>query len=393
MSKKQDFSNQENSVINQSRRSFLKTAAATSTAAAIFGGVAPAFISSRVLASSGEVNVFSWSDYIWPDMMESFEKATGIKINLSTYGTNAEAFNKLKASNGTGFDVIFPTVTNGNNYYPFNLLQALDESKLNVDAVIPSVYESSISLGATRRGERFLLPFNWGTEAITFDSSKRNYEFGQLSYADLWSEENAGMVTMRPKSALISLLLLMESRGEISTNRLADIYASEEQFNAAMDKAVEFAIANKSKVRLFWSNSSETTAAFKQNGCVIGQTWDGPGLTLQRESNNQFRYMMPKEGGLAWMDTMGIPSGAANVEQAYAFINHMLKPEVAAMHMNQSGYNASVIGAEEYIKPDVKAALQAAYPAEAVAGLWWWMTEPTWLNTAWQKHVDRFVAA
>ncbi len=62
----------------------------------------------RALASSGEVNVFAWGDYFQPNIVEAFESATGIKVNVSTYGSNEEAASKLRAAGGTGFDVIFP---------------------------------------------------------------------------------------------------------------------------------------------------------------------------------------------------------------------------------------------------------------------------------------------
>ncbi|HAE02342.1 MAG TPA: spermidine/putrescine ABC transporter substrate-binding protein, partial [Rhodospirillaceae bacterium] len=58
----------------------------------------------------------------------------------------------------------------GLNYYPDNLLAPLDESKVNMDNIIPSMVRDSFNLGATYRGKRYLLPFDWGTEAITFDS-------------------------------------------------------------------------------------------------------------------------------------------------------------------------------------------------------------------------------
>ena len=70
------------------------------------------------LSSSGQVDVFAWGDYVQENMIEKFEKDTGITVNLSTFGSNDEAENKLRAAGGKGFDVIFPSVTNGPNYYP-----------------------------------------------------------------------------------------------------------------------------------------------------------------------------------------------------------------------------------------------------------------------------------
>lgn len=72
---------------------------------------APAIVSRRALSSSGVLNLYTWSDHIYPEMVESFTKQTGIKLNVATYGSNDEVLNKLRASGGKGFDLVMPSVT------------------------------------------------------------------------------------------------------------------------------------------------------------------------------------------------------------------------------------------------------------------------------------------
>ena len=107
-------------------------------------------------------------------MIEKFKADTGIAINLSTFGSDDEAEQKLKAAGGSGFDVIFPSVTNILNYRGDGddfLLAAIDESRVNMDNIIASMVRDSIQLGGVQRGNRLGLPFDWGTEAVTFNSS------------------------------------------------------------------------------------------------------------------------------------------------------------------------------------------------------------------------------
>jgi len=73
-----------------SRRSFLKKSAVVAAVAA----TGPAIVNSRVLAASREVKVFAWVDYVNEDMIDGFEKETGITVNLSTFGSNDEAEQK-----------------------------------------------------------------------------------------------------------------------------------------------------------------------------------------------------------------------------------------------------------------------------------------------------------
>ena len=58
------------------RRRVLELGPATGVAVA-----APAIVSPRVLSSSGVLNLYTWSDYVYPEMVESFTKQTGIKLN------------------------------------------------------------------------------------------------------------------------------------------------------------------------------------------------------------------------------------------------------------------------------------------------------------------------
>ena len=90
----------------------------TGTALAAAALAAPAVLRAHdALAQSGSLNVFAWGDYFDKNtIIADFEKQTGIKVNLSTFGSNEECENKLRAAGGKGFDIIFPSVDTGPNY-------------------------------------------------------------------------------------------------------------------------------------------------------------------------------------------------------------------------------------------------------------------------------------
>jgi spermidine/putrescine transport system substrate-binding protein len=371
------------------RRTLLKGAGATATMA-----IAVPLFAKRGLATSGEVNVYAWADYIWPEHIESFENKTGIKVNLSKYGSNDEVLTKLKASKGKGFDLVFPSVTYGPAWYQSgDLLQPIDESKVNIDMILPAMWTKSKKLGGVFQRKRYLVPYDWGTEAMIFDSSQRDYKYGELSFGDLWSDRNKGLVTVRQKSALVSIGLYLDSIGKVPSNNMLDTYKDEATMRGIYDQILAFAIEHKPWVRQFWNNTQETLNAFYQNNSVIGQCWDGPSLRMMKETDGKLRYLMPKEGGLAWLDTMAIPSGAENVEQAYAFMNHLLTPEMGAIFANNSGYNSAVVGADKLLDAANKENFALAYPDDAIDRLWWWPPEPAWWVSTRAQYVDKFNAA
>jgi spermidine/putrescine transport system substrate-binding protein len=373
------------------RRTLLELAAMSGIAAV----AAPWVV--RDARAAGEVNVFAWGDYVQAfvddGIVKRFEDASGLKVNLSTYGSNEECENKLRAAGGKGFDVIFPSVDTGPNYYKDELLQPLDEGRLAVGQVLPAMYKNSVRLGATHRGKRYLVPFDWGTEAMTWDSARHpELKYGTISYGDLFSGDVKA--AMREKSVLVSLALYLDAAGIEKTDRGMDLYKSEEDCKRVFEATLKLAIAHKRNIGAFWNNATEATAAFTDAGCTIGQTWDTTGILLNRDVDPKWRYTMPKEGGLAWMDTVAIPAGAANPEGSYAFINHILTPEAGATFANRTGYNSAATGADAHLNEQAKAAFAMAYPDEAaLEALWWWPIQTDFFARLRGEYVEKLTNA
>ncbi|MEX2408852.1 MAG: twin-arginine translocation signal domain-containing protein, partial [Rhodovibrionaceae bacterium] len=142
------------------RRTLLKGAAATGVIAA----AAPFILPKSALSSSGEVDVYAWGEYISEDMQKAFEDKTGIKLNLTVFGSNNEVLSKVRAGKGEGYDLVFPSVTTLVAWFDageedgVELLQPIDESRVEVSQLQPAIWEKSLDLGASRRGERYAVP-------------------------------------------------------------------------------------------------------------------------------------------------------------------------------------------------------------------------------------------
>lgn len=370
------------------RRTVLKSAAAVGTVAAM-----GPWIVKDAFSSSGELRLFSWGDYIYPEMVADFEAKTGIELKVATYGTNDEVFNAMRASNGSGYDLINPSVTRTSGYVEYELLAELDESKINVDGVVPSIWESSKSLGGVQNGKRYNVPFNWGTESLAFDTEALSLAYDEASYGDLWEEAMRGKATVRASSILTGVGLYLDAIGQVPSNRMLDTYKDEDGLRRVYDQLLAFFVAHKGAIGQYWSNAQETEAAFTQNGCVIGQIWDGPGMRLKTDSGGKYTYLAAKEGAITWLDGIAMPKNAENVEQAYAYINWYYTPEAAALHVKNSGYNSCAIGAEKLAGETFAKNFADAYPGDAIANLWWWPEEVTALTNIRNEYRDRLLAS
>lgn len=342
------------------------------------------------LASSGAVKVLAWQDYIQPNIAEKFEADTGIKLELTTFGSNDEAISTVRANGGKGFDIVFPSITNAGGYLDDNgdSFFAPVPSAVNMDAVIPSFLRDSATLGGVHAGEQILLPFDWGTEGVTLNRGALNISDADLSFGDLFLQAAAeGKAAFRQKSSLIGAGLYLDAVGEVPSNRMLDVYKSEDEANRVFDGIVKWMLAHKQNFGAFWNNATEATAAFKDAGCVIGQTWDTTGLLLNRD-NADFVYRAPKEGIITWLDSFGMLKGAPNKDQAVAFMNFMLQPEVGGMFANNTGYNSAVAGAADFASDEFKRQFNDVYTPAVLGNMWWWQADTPFYAPTANKYVE-----
>jgi spermidine/putrescine transport system substrate-binding protein len=345
----------------------------------------------RAWAAGGEVKIFAWAGYITDAMLKDFTDKTGIAATRAEYGTNDELLNQLKANQGGGFDIIWPTVDRVPNYVEFDLVQPLDESKVKWDGAIASTVSGSESMGGVVGGKRYLVPSDWGTEAIAYNTKEAPLKYGEASFGDLWDDKYAGKVTVRGHSGLVGIGLALESQGKLP-HPMRDSFKDEATMTANYDVILETAIANKKKIAQFWTNENEAQGAFRTNGVVIGQTWDSSAAALAKEGQ-PVSYIAPKEGALAWMEGMVLTKGAANVDNAYAFINWYLTPEVGSTLANNLGYNTTAKGADALLSDTSKKFFAEAYPADALDKLWWWPIQETWFVNKRNEYQEKFLAS
>jgi len=102
---------------------------------------APVAMTSVVMAQQGEVNVYNWSDYIDPAMLEAFTEETGIKVLYDTYDTNEIVETRLLAGR-SGYDIVVPTGPYIERLIKAGVLAELDKQQLtNLDNVWPAIAE------------------------------------------------------------------------------------------------------------------------------------------------------------------------------------------------------------------------------------------------------------
>ncbi|MGA9230885.1 MAG: extracellular solute-binding protein, partial [Exiguobacterium oxidotolerans] len=96
----------------------------------------------------------------------------------------------------------------------------------------------------------------------------------------------------------------------------------------------------------------------------IGVVWSGDANEIMSE-NEDLNYVIPSEGSNVWFDNVVIPKTAENVEGAHAFINFMLRPDIAAKNTDYVGYSTPNKDALKLLDAEVRED-ERFYPDKAV---------------------------
>ena len=370
-----------------SRRSLLKASAALGAV----GFASPLYVK-NAFSSSGELNLLMWSDEFPEPVISNFEKASGIKVNQTPFSQNEEQINKLQATGGEGFDLCQPTRDRAPQYKELGVLAPFKMNRLaNIGNLLPSMLEGSSSVWTWDDG-LYHLPHVWGSEAISWRTDLYKGNPADLSFGSLWDESVKGHVQGRPHSLLLGIGLWMDGAGKLPTNRMLDAFKDEESFKKIYDQILPIAIEHKPWIKQFWDSADNTKSGFMENDVWIGQTWDGPALSLKKDGK-PVTYQAPKEGAIAWLDGLATLKAAKNVDQLYAFLNYMQTPEVSALVSDGSGYNPVVTGAEALTSDVFKKNFREAFPGDALKKLWHRPPEPSWFGELRTQYADKFKSA
>ena len=382
-----------------SRRSVLKGGGAAAAAA-----VGPWVISRNVLAASGEVNVLMWSDYLPKGFLKSFTEKTGIKVNYTGIGSNEEIINKMKATKGRGIDLCSPTNMRSPQWIELDLLAPFDMARIkNLSNVNPSmlkVGDEEWNFGG--KGSHWL-PHIWGTEGMAWRTDQWSPpRDGDIpSYGDIWQPDVKGKTMMRPHSGMLGAGLYLETTGKLDPGAMKKAYDDEATMRKTWQVVTDYCIANKAQVKLFWNDADTQKNGLLNDGVVVGQTWDGPPITLMN-NGDPVQYRAPKEGSLAWVDGMSLSKQAGDLDAIYAFIDYCFDAQAAGKSIDGGaegdawgghGYNSAVLGADKHASENYGKVFNSVYPGDSLSNLWPWPKEPQWYADVRTEFRNKFVNA
>jgi putrescine transport system substrate-binding protein len=302
--------------------------------------------------AEGQLNMYNWSDYISENTVPNFEKEFGVKMRYDVFDSNEVLHAKLVAGK-TGYDIVVPSSNWAAMQARGGLLTKIDKSKIpNYKNLDPQVMEQLAKLDP---GNQYLIPWFWGYTTVGINVEKVKKALGDLPMPDdPWALVFDPQYASRVKSCGVSFLDsgadIMEAMFvylgiPVATNNTAD-------FQRAWTELQKI----RGNVTLFSSSGYINDLAGGSLCVSLGWSSDmniSRARAAEAKNGNHIQVLVPKKGAVLFYDTVVIPNDAANVENAYKFINYRLRPDVAAGDSNKVQYPSVVTESEKLIKPEI----------------------------------------
>ena len=302
-------------------------------------------VSASAWAEKNKLNVFIWSEYIDPKIVEQFSKEFDCKVTIDLYEDNESMMAKLEGGGDSLYDICVPSdyiipalIKNG-------LLAPLRKENIpnmkNLDAKFASrEYDP---------GNKYTAPYQWGTVGLYVHKKP-----GETI------DETWGVIFDKSKQ-IGSFLMIDDARAAIGAALKYKGYSLNTTDKKQLKEAREIIVEAK-KRSLGFEGGVGIKNKVLAKVCKLGMVYNGDAVRGTKEDASTY-YFVPREGTEIWLDNMGIPAKAPNRAMAEKFINYILDAKIGAQLSNFNQYATPNLAAREFINPaDLKNI--AIYPSE-----------------------------
>ncbi|MDR5867653.1 ABC transporter substrate-binding protein [Halomonas koreensis] len=309
-------------------------------------GLGLAAASTLAHAEATKLHLFNWTDYMAPSIIEDFEAETGIEVVQNYYNSNAELFSKLTAGGDAQYDLIVPSDYFVPRLIDAGLIQPLaaeGEPLAGRDNLLPEFRTPSFDPEG-----RYTVPYQWGVTGVVYNTEtfpdpepswsllydpevNRDYPFAllkgdaQFTFGTLCAFQGSGFDCVGEEPWVAAAQGLIETRQR-------DNFVGFVGATAAIEQVV----------------SGVIHAGIAYNGDVAARRAGDP------DTYGGLGFFVPEEGSQRWVDVLAMPAQAPNPDAARAFVEYLLRPEVAARLSNHNYYTTPNEAALPMVDPALR---------------------------------------
>jgi len=303
-------------------------------------------------APTGTLRVLAWRGVLPLEVVSGFESDTGVKVAVDRYNTLDE-LRALADGGALTHDLFLVSGIGLQRLADAGLLSELSPGRLansaNLDAAV-TAYAATYD----PQGNRGIIAA-WGTLGLAFDPAKIAARLGSDAPLDSWSL--LFDAAQAAKLADCGIQIVDTPRGAFP---IALRY-----LNLSPDSG---AVEDTEQATRLWERLRPSVAKFSTDDVVFGlasgqvclamatsgDVFQARAMAAAAGQGPELRYVIPREGAVAWFAMLAIPKASANPDAARRLIDYVLRPEVAARMTNATGYANAVAASGLYVRPEIK---------------------------------------
>ena len=285
------------------------------------------------------LKIYSWLDYIDPNIIEEFESTYQCKVTIDSYDSNEEMFENIE-NNETNFDIICPSGDHLQKLYQKGYLLELNQQLLpNYHHLDDSILKKNKSYDSNNV---YGIPYFWGISGLIYNRDCiDSTDVTEFSWSMLGDPNFKDKITLieAPREVIgVALLSLGIDPNDSSSENLTKAY--EVVSNWRENGAMYYTLTDISE--------------FPDGDNCLAMYYNGDANYLVRDFPN-VGFSLCKEGSTFWIDSLVIPKNSKNVELAHQFINFICDPEIAARNAEYVRYASPNKSAyDSYISAEMK---------------------------------------
>ena len=258
------------------------------------------------------LRILNWEDYLNPELAAEFGRQRHVRVEETYFESDTERDRRLAGSGAAGFDLVIVDQAQLPVYRDRGWIAPLET------ALVPGLrhydprWRRVVDGSATHA-----VPFAWGTTGIAYrvDLLKTT----PTSWLDLF----------QPAAGLCGKLMVFDDARELIA---AALKATGQSANAtepgAYSRVEQLLKAQRGCVAQYGVPSVGADSEMLGGEIQAAMIYNSNAVQL-RERNPNVRFVLPKDGGLIWVDYLAVLSASKQKSLAFAFLEYLSDPAIA----------------------------------------------------------------
>ena len=281
-----------------------------------------------------ELNLYTWDGLFPQEVLDSFTKDTGIKINYSSFDSNEAMLAKLMSTKGGEYDLVLADDYIIESAIAEGLVLPLDKAQIpnwdNINPLFQGQYYDPEDL--------YTVPYGAGIQAIVYSPERVGFEI--KSFDDLLNPALKDRIGLVNNARFIYGASLLEDGESVNA-----------EDPEAVKKAAAQVLDMAPNIRLIKENGLQDDIVSGEIDVAVTFTSE---VTQACMADPSLKVVYSQKGLGFGVQGQFIPVNAPHKEAAHAFMNYLLQPEIGKQCFEAVGYYSTNKAADALIDDTMK---------------------------------------